>query len=167
MALWADTWNIKCQQGSLGRPGSSNDSRVSRWIWGSSLTLQLPRDTWAVIPAEVESPLVPTWLFTYAPPHTCHRDSPQAEVYAVIPLIHSIWWHHVTALLYGSKLQWNCAQHLPLIKYNQAVCDTAKRGLTSTVAKVFYNAWGGDEVTYGKNLLVWLHYSILFYLKIV
>lgn len=131
MALWADIWNIKCQWESLEGSGSSNGSRNSRWIWGSSLTLQVPRDTWAVSPAEFESTLVPTWLFTHTPPHTCHRDSLQAKEYAVIPLIHSIWWQRHAAAP-PSKLQLHFAQHLPLIKYNQAIPDTAKRGLTLT-----------------------------------
>lgn len=99
MAL-VDTRNIKCQWESLGRSGNNN-SGVSRWTWGSRLTLHVPGDTWAVIPAEVESPLAPIWLFTHAPPHTCHGDSPRAKEYAIIPLIHSIWWHHVGALLHG------------------------------------------------------------------
>ena len=119
MALWAHTWSIKCQQGSLGRSGSSSNSRVSRWTWGSSLTLQVPGDTWAVIPAEFERPLVPTWLFTHTPPHSCHRDSRQAKEYAVIPLIHSIWWHHVTALLYGTASEQITVKLCPTPAFNQ------------------------------------------------
>lgn len=86
----ADTPNIKCQQESHGRSGSSN-RRLSRWTWRSSLTLQVPRDTWAVIPAEAASPPVPMWLFTNAATRICCRDSPQARQHAVIPLIKSIW----------------------------------------------------------------------------
>lgn len=74
----------------------------SRWTGVSSLTLHVPGDTWAVISAEVESPVVPVWLFTHTPPHTCHGDSLQANQHGVIPLIWTIWWHHYAALLYGS-----------------------------------------------------------------
>lgn len=119
MGLWADTWNIKCQWESLGRSGSSNDGRLSRWTRTSSLTLQVPGDTWAVIPAEFESALVPTWLFTHALPHTCHRDSLQAKEYAVIPLIHSIWWQRNRAALYGSTSKQITVKLCPTPAFNQ------------------------------------------------
>lgn len=69
-------------------------------------------------------------------PHsTTHLPQLQAKEYAVIPLIHSIWWQCCTAAMAAPRsiLQWNRAQHLPLIKYNQAICDTAERGLALTV----------------------------------
>lgn len=147
MALWADIWNIKCQWDSLGSSGRSQDSRDSRWTWRSSLTLRVLGDTWAVIPAEGESPLVPAWLFTHTPPHTCCGDPPEAKEYAVIPLIHSIWWHHVTVLLYGSTSKQITLKLCPTPAFNQTqssyTCHWKERININTWMEGFCTICGG------------------------
>lgn len=96
---------------------------------------------------------LPTWLFTHAPAHTCHRDCLQAKEYALIPLIHSIWWQRHTAAVCGSTSKQITVKLCPTPAFNQIQSSNVWHSKERINIKHRMHDWGPSTKCRGEQLI--------------